>query len=197
MTDSWFAFIVISRLYEQVWLSSLLFGAEYLLLAGGLWWFNKYLVVAYKDHHGADDDSGGRTGDNPGHKAPKTAAAVFGKNKTIATATTTTSRVRYLQILVAATLIGGMLSYRFMTSHATKSEELILPANADSVLMIGALLPLTGTRSSYAQEYEAALNIAIDDANEHLAKTGSTNRIGLAIEDTKTDPQSRLKNSRS
>lgn len=36
ITDSWFAFIILSGLYEQVWISSMFFGAEYLILAGGL-----------------------------------------------------------------------------------------------------------------------------------------------------------------
>ncbi len=44
ITDSWFAFIILSGLYEQVWLSSMFFGAEYLILAGGLLWFNNFLL---------------------------------------------------------------------------------------------------------------------------------------------------------
>jgi hypothetical protein len=44
-TDSWFAFIILSGLYEQVWLSSMFFGAEYLVMASGLLWFNKFLVI--------------------------------------------------------------------------------------------------------------------------------------------------------
>src|SRR5215213_5460375 len=36
ITDSWFAIIILSGLYEQVWLSSMFFGAEYLIFAGGL-----------------------------------------------------------------------------------------------------------------------------------------------------------------
>jgi hypothetical protein len=50
ITDSWFAFIILSGLYEQVWLSSMFFGAEYLILAGGLLWFNKFLAT-YKTHN--------------------------------------------------------------------------------------------------------------------------------------------------
>jgi hypothetical protein len=48
ITDSWFAFIILSGLYEQVWLSSMFFGAEYLIMASGLLWFNKYLAI-YKN----------------------------------------------------------------------------------------------------------------------------------------------------
>src|SRR5919112_2069124 len=46
ITDSWFAFIILTGLYEQVWLSSMFFGAEYLILAGGLLWFNKFLAIS-------------------------------------------------------------------------------------------------------------------------------------------------------
>ena len=52
ITDSWFAFIILSGLYEQVWLSSMFFGAEYLILAGGLLWFNKFLAI-YKNYGAA------------------------------------------------------------------------------------------------------------------------------------------------
>lgn len=169
VTDSWFAFIIISGLYEQVWLSSMLFGAEYLIMAGGLLWFNKFLVVYKTPAKGS--------GDHPGHAT--TPKAVFHGN---------TSRMRYLQVLVSIILIGGIISYGFMTSTATGSAEHILPAEGDAPLMIGALLPLSGTLSSYGQEADAAIRIAVQDVNEHLAASGSAKRVGLVIEDTKTDP---------
>ncbi|HEX2615295.1 MAG TPA: hypothetical protein VHL10_07365, partial [Nitrososphaera sp.] len=125
VTDSWFAFIVISGLYEQVWLSSMLFGAEYLIMAGGLLWFNKFLVV-YKVQAKGD-------GSSLGPAAPS--KTIFHGN---------TNRIRYLQVLVSIILIGGMISYGFMTSIATGSAEQVLPAAGDSPLIIGALLPLTG-----------------------------------------------------
>lgn len=168
VTDSWFAFIILSGLYEQVWLSSMLFGAEYLIMAGGLLWFNKFLI-AYKEH-----SNGGSQAE---HESPK---AVFQSNS---------GRVRYLQVLVSAILIGGIVSYGFMASAATGTAELVLPAEGESPLMIGALLPLSGTLSSYGQEAKAALRIAVQDVNQHLAESGSVKRVGLVIEDTKTDPR--------
>ncbi|HEX6283031.1 MAG TPA: ABC transporter substrate-binding protein [Nitrososphaera sp.] len=54
--------------------------------------------------------------------------------------------------------------------------------------MIGALLSLTGTSSSTGEEAEASLRLAVDDVNNQLAKSGSSSRVGLVIEDTKTDP---------
>jgi len=167
VTDSWFAFIIISGLYEQVWLSSMLFGAEYLIMAGGLLWFNKFLAV-YKSPEGAD---------HHGHRATK---AVFHGN---------TNRVRFLQVIVSIILIGGIISYGFMTSTATGSAaEHVLQAEGDTPITIGALLPLSGTLSSYGQEADAAVRIAVQDVNKHLAESGSTKRAGLVIEDTKTDP---------
>ena len=54
--------------------------------------------------------------------------------------------------------------------------------------MIGALLPLTGTSSSTGEEAEASLRLAVDDVNNQFAKAGLPTRVGLIIEDTKTDP---------
>lgn len=54
ITDSWFAFIILSGLYEQVWLSSMFFGAEYLIMASGLLWFNKFLA-SYKNQAPASE----------------------------------------------------------------------------------------------------------------------------------------------
>lgn len=166
VTDSWFAFIIISGLYEQVWLSSLLFGAEYIILAGGLLWFNKFLKV-YKGH-GVEK---------------KGAEAPFPRRNA--------SSIRYLQATVAVVLVGGIISYGFATSMATGSAQYILPADAQlgNTLTVGALLPLTGALSSYGEEAEAALKMAAKDANGKLAASGSAKRVALVIEDTKTDPR--------
>ncbi|MGI9009586.1 MAG: hypothetical protein ACR2F1_00160 [Nitrososphaeraceae archaeon] len=42
--DSWFAIIVLTELVEQLWVSSLLLSAHYIIIAGGLIWYIKYLV---------------------------------------------------------------------------------------------------------------------------------------------------------
>lgn len=69
VTDSWFAFIVITGLQEHVWISSMLFGAEYLIMTGGLIWYNKFLGIYNNNndgisssnnnnhHHGLLDDN--------------------------------------------------------------------------------------------------------------------------------------------
>ena len=173
ITDSWFAFIILSGLYEQVWLSSMFFGAEYLILAGGLLWFNKFLVI-YKNHDAASVN-------NTSSNHMKITDAFYNKN-------ITSKRFQYLQMIVAAILIGGILSYGFMTSLATESTKYFGPTEGENTISIGALLPLSGTLSSFGESAEASLTLAVDDVNNQFAKSGSSFRVGLVIEDTKTDP---------
>jgi ABC-type branched-subunit amino acid transport system substrate-binding protein len=175
ITDSWFAFIILSGLYEQVWLSSMFFGAEYLILAGGLLWFNKFLAD-YKTHN-----HGTASVNNTGSDHLKITNGFHNKNNA-------PNRIQYLHVLVAAILIGAILSYGFMTSVATESTKYFGPAEGENTILIGALLSLTGTFSSLGESTEASLRLAVDDVNNHLAKSGSSSRVGLIIEDTKTDP---------
>jgi len=168
ITDSWFAFIILSGLHEQVWLSSMFFGAEYLIMASGLLWFNKFLAI-YKNQ-----DTASATNTSQSH------LKITKRN--------THNRIQYLQLLVAAILIGGILSYGFLTSLATESTRYIGPVEGENTMLIGALLPLTGTLSSFGGSAEASLTLAVDDVNNQLAKSGSSSRVGLIIEDTKTDP---------
>jgi branched-chain amino acid transport system substrate-binding protein len=172
ITDSWFAFIIISGLYEQVWLSSMFFGAEYLIMASGLLWFNKFLT-SYKNQ--------GMASANTSQDDLKITNGFRNRN-------TTSNRIQYLQVLVAAILIGGILSYGFLTSLATESTRYIVPVEGANTILIGALLPLTGTSSSTGEEADASLRLAVDDVNNQFAKAGLPTRVGLIIEDTKTDP---------
>ncbi|HYY40693.1 MAG TPA: penicillin-binding protein activator, partial [Nitrososphaera sp.] len=173
ITDSWFAFVILSGLYEQVWLSSMFFGAEYLILAGGLLWFNKFFAI-YKNQ-------GMASATNTSQDHLKITDGFHNRKNT-------PNRIQYLQVLVATILIGGILSYGFMTSVATESTRYFGPIEGANTILIGALLPLTGTLSSFGESAEASLRLAVDDVNNQLAKSGSSSRVGLVIEDTKTDP---------
>src|ERR671916_367590 len=174
ITDSWFAIIILSGLYEQVWLSSMFFGAEYLILAGGLLWFNKFLAVS--------NNPGTASSSNTSQDHLKITDGLGNRNKT------PNNRIRHLQVLVAVILVGGILSYGFMTSGATESTKYFGPVEGSNTILIGALLSLSGTSSSLGESTEASLRLAVDDVNNQLAKSGSSSRVGLVIEDTKTDP---------
>src|SRR5215210_396895 len=173
ITDSWFALIILSGLYEQVWLSSMFFGAEYLILAGGLLWFNKFLAIS--------NNQGTASSSNTSQDHLKITDGLGNRN-------TTPNRIRYLQVFVAVILVGGILSYGIITSGATESTKYFGTVEGSNTILIGALLPLTGTLSSFGESAEASLRLAVEDVNNHLAKSGSSSRVGLIIEDTKTDP---------
>jgi branched-chain amino acid transport system substrate-binding protein len=100
----------------------------------------------------------------------------------------TSSRIQYLQVLVAAILVGGILTYSFMNSHATESTRYIGPPEGENTILIGALLPITGTSSSTGEEADASLQLAVGDVNNHFANAGLSTRVGLILEDTRTDP---------
>jgi len=55
-------------------------------------------------------------------------------------------------------------------------------------IVLGALIPLTGDSSSTGQSIAAALEVALQDANDYLAHIGSRIRINVIVEDTQTDP---------
>jgi branched-chain amino acid transport system substrate-binding protein len=148
------------------------FGAEYLILAGGLLWFNKFLAI-YKIQ-------GTASASNTSQDYLKITNGLGNRNTAI--------RIRYLQVLVAVILVGGILSYGFLTSGATASTRYFGPVQGANTILIGALLPITGTLSSFGESGEASLRLAVEDVNNQLAKSGSSSRVGLVIEDTKTDP---------
>ena len=183
VTDSWFAFIVLSGLYEQVWLSAMFFGAEYLIMASGLLWFNIFLAM-YKTHGGNTVFANTSSSNSRNQDHLKITNGSNNRKNT-------PNRVRYLQVVVAAILIGGILSYGFMTSIATKSTQYVGPAEGaggGNTILIGALLPLTGTLSSFGESSDASLRLAVEDVNNQFARSGLSTRVGLIIEDTKTDP---------
>lgn len=162
VTDSWFAFIVITGLQEQVWISSMLFSAEYLIMAGGLIWYNKFLS-SYKDSHGSEFAKTPSAQRLPRKKPP-------------------------YDIMIAVVLVAIVIAYSFVAAKETGATEIIPPSNGNATIRIGALLPLTGTLSSFGESAEASLMLAQRDINNRFQESGSDARLELVIEDTKTDP---------
>lgn len=60
-------------------------------------------------------------------------------------------------------------------------------SESDLPLTVGALVPLTGSLSSYGEASQAALKLAAEKIN-----SGSGAKVNLLIEDTKTDPETAL-----
>jgi branched-chain amino acid transport system substrate-binding protein len=182
MTDSWFAFIIITGLQEQVWISSMLFGAEYLIMAGGLIWYNKFLQI-YNNHPS-----------NEIHQASSVTPEAMlsdARRKQIGEKADTANAKRYphMDIIVAIILIAAVISYGIFQSNTTTATQILQPDDGNATIKIGALLPLSGTLASFGESADASLRLAQKDINDHFLKSGSHNRLELIIEDTKTDPE--------
>lgn len=59
----------------------------------------------------------------------------------------------------------------------------------ETEVVIGALLCLSGDNALSGEFSQAALEIAVEDVNEHLSDVGSDVRVRLVTEDTGTDPE--------
>ena len=197
VTDSWFAFIVTTGLQEHVWLASMLFSAEYLIMAGGLIWYNKFLRTYnnYNEstaHEPSYNNTTGKTG--------KKKIGEEEEGEEVAGATTRIHQhqdqdrspkknKRPIDIVVAIVLIALVIGYGTFKSQSTVATQFLLPEDGrEANVKIGALIPLTGTLSTLGESTEASLKIALKDINEHFSKSHSDTRIELIIEDTKTDP---------
>jgi branched-chain amino acid transport system substrate-binding protein len=193
VTDSWFAFIVTTGLQEQVWLASMLFSTEYLIMAGGLIWYNKFLRTYNNNNNEstAHEPSYNNTTGKTGKKkiGEEVAGATIRIHQHQDQDRSPKKNKRPIDIVVAIVLIALVIGYGTFKSQSTVATQFVLPEDGrEANVKIGALLPLTGTLSTFGESSEASLKIALKDINEHFSKSHSDTRVELIIEDTKTDP---------
>lgn len=169
--DSWFAIIVLTELVEQLWISSLLLSAHYIIIAGGLIWYIKYLVP---------------------NKIPSilnTKKIFFNRQDKIKIAIFFPLLI--LTISISFVIIYGLVEYD--EDHLTKN---IIPTQIAGTgiktEIIGAILPKSGSFASTGIPTITSLKIAEQDVNEFFQKTNSSLRVKLQIEDSKTNPTETL-----
>jgi branched-chain amino acid transport system substrate-binding protein len=191
VTDSWFAFIVTTGLQEHVWLASMLFSAEYLIMAGGLIWYNRFLRTYNNKESTAHEPSYNNTAGKTGNKkiGEEVAGATIRIHQHQDQDRSPKKNKRPIDIVVAIVLIALVIGYGTFKSQSTVATQFLLPEDGrEANVKIGALIPLTGTLSTLGESTQASLKIALKDINEHFSKSHSDTRIELIIEDTKTDP---------
>ena len=195
VTDSWFAFIVTTGLQEHVWLASMLFSAEYLIMAGGLIWYNKFLRTYNNNNNGSTAHEPSYNNNNTAGKTGKkkigeeVAGASIRIHQHQDQDRSPKKKKRPIDIVVAIVLIALVIGYGTFKSQGTVATQFLLPEDGrEPNVKIGALIPLTGTLSTLGESTEASLKIALKDINEHFLKSHSDTRVELIIEDTKTDP---------
>jgi branched-chain amino acid transport system substrate-binding protein len=164
ITDSWFALIVMTGLLEHLWIPSLFFAADSLLLVAAVLWYNKFLTQ-YNEH----DEK----------------LTCMGK---MDITLKVRKKIRPFEIPATVIIIAAIIAYSFVAPSETTSNEVIIPTDGSHVITLGALVPLSGIWSSSGVSTGAALEIAVEDVNDYFSKSGSQTRVGLIIEDTKTDP---------
>jgi len=183
LSDSWFAVIVLTSLVEQLWLSALFFVAHFVVMAAGLLWYIK-MLIPYSTTHEVSRKEMLTT------KVTPTSLTKKERDK---------RRVRTLAVAIGsmgALVLFGIIVYPSSPLNAlftnTNSEVIASPNDGKQSVTIGALLPLTGAWSSVGESEDAAEKIAIKDVNQYFSKNKSNIRIGLIVEDTRTDPATSL-----
>ena len=176
--DSWFAIIVLTAFVEQIWMSTLLLSAHYLLIAGGLIWYLRYFIkwqskdLIFKVHRKIRNE--------------------------------TSKRVLFGSIILVSFLIFVALYFTNVFSgdennnffiKKTSNAPLLSKYNEDGrkEFVVGAILPLTGSFSSIGKPIKVALEKAEYDVNKHFEDiNSSSSHFTLLMADSKTSPEESL-----
>lgn len=166
VADSWFVIVVITNTVSDIWLSSLFISAHYLIMVAGLIWYSKYLT----------------------HKSE---TSVIHKCY---------NAIRKKQIfsLIGVSVIALLIFYIIPNplnisdnsqQHKHESEIGLVYAPTDfEEIVIGALLPISGTLSSVGESGLVTLSIVAEEINTYLSEIQSHYRIKIIAEDTETNP---------
>jgi branched-chain amino acid transport system substrate-binding protein len=175
--DSWFAIIVLTSFVEQIWMSTLLLSAHYLLIAGGLIWYLRYFIKwQSKD-------------------------LIFRIHRKIRNRTS--KKVLFTSITIISLLIFSGLYFTNVFSgdenkdffiKKTSNAQLLSKYNEDGrkEFVVGAILPFTGSFSSIGKSVKVALEKAEYDVNKHFEDINSSSHFTLLMADSKTSPEESL-----
>ncbi len=170
--DSWFAIIVLTTFVEQLWMSALLLSAHYLLIAGGLIWYLRYVIKWHS-------------------KGVIFKIATKLRNANL--------KVLIASITFTSSLIFAGLYFTNVFS-IFESKDFII--NSNSVISsedhgkkefaVGAILPFTGSLSSIGKSVKIALENAENDVNKHFEEMNSSSHFRILMADSKTSPEESL-----
>ena len=183
--DSWFAIIVLTTFVEQLWISTLLLSAHYLLIAGGLIWYLRYSIK---------------------WKSKDLAFKIVVKmkkrkppNKIIFTSITVISLVLFSSVYLGNGFENdGKNSLLIKKNHITEKLSLTSTGGADGQqnfhkeFVVGAIIPLTGSYSSIGKPVKVALEKAEQDVNKYSEKMNSSSRFNLVMANSKSSPEDSL-----
>ena len=170
--DSWFAIIVLTTFVEQLWMSALLLSAHYLLIAGGLIWYLRYVIKWYSK------------------------GLIF---KIATKLKNANPKVLIASIIFTSSLIFAGLYFTNVFSIIASNDFIInsnyVNSNEDhgkKEFVVGAILPFTGSLSSIGKSVKIALENAENDVNKHFEEMNSSSHFRILMADSKTSPEESL-----
>ncbi|HYX55510.1 MAG TPA: ABC transporter substrate-binding protein, partial [Nitrososphaeraceae archaeon] len=176
--DSWFAIIVLTAFVEQIWMSTLLLSAHYLLIAGGLIWYLRYSIkwqskdLIFKVHRKIRN----RT-----------------SKKVLFTSITLISLLIFSGLYFTNVFSGDENNNLFIKK--TSNAQLSSKYNEDGrkEFVVGAILPFTGSFSSIGKPIKVALEKAEYDVNKYFEDiNSSSSHFTLLMADSKSSPEGSL-----
>ena len=183
--DSWFAIIVLTTFVEQLWISTLLLSAHYLLIAGGLIWYLRY-SIKWKSK-----DLAFKIVVRMKKRRPN--------NKIIFTSITVISLVLFSSVYLGNGFENGGNTSWLIKKNIITEKSLLTPTggaegqqNFHKEFVVGAIIPFTGSYSSIGKPVKVALEKAEHDVNKYFEKMNSSSRFNLVMANSKSSPEDSL-----
>jgi branched-chain amino acid transport system substrate-binding protein len=178
--DSWFAIIVLTAFVEQLWMSALLLSAHYLLIAAGLIWYLRYYIkwqsrdLIYK--------------------------IITNVRRNILFKKVLVSSIIAISFIIFASfyytnVYSGDQSKDFFIKKSSSYPQFFSSSyNEDNRkdIVIGAILPFTGSFSSLGKSIKVALEKAEYDVNKHFEGMNSSLHFNLLMANSKSSPKDSL-----
>ena len=169
--DSWFAIIVLTTFVEQLWMSALLLSAHYLLIAGGLIWYLRYVIKWHSKG-----------------VIFKIATKLRNANLKVLIASIIFTSSLIFAGLYFINVFSIFESNDFINSNYVISNE----DHGKKEFLVGAILPFTGSLSSIGKSVKIALENAENDVNKHFEEMNSSSHFRILMADSKTSPEESL-----
>ncbi len=184
--DSWFAIIVLTTFVEQLWISTLLLSAHYLLIAGGLMWYLRY-SIKWKSKDIV-------------YKIVVRMKKRKPSNKIIFTSITIISLILFSSVYLSNGFENGGGKYSLLIKKNPITEKSVLNSidaadgqqNFHKEFVVGAIIPFTGSYASIGKSTKVALEKAEYDVNKYFEKMNSSSRFNLVMANSKSSPEDSL-----
>ena len=92
-----------------------------------------------------------------------------------------------LSVIFVLLSLSSFTGTLYVSAQQDPDDEATM-SDLHEVIEIGALLPSTGDLSSYGQDNNIGMQLAIADFNSYLEAIGANWSLSLVVEDTQTDP---------